>query len=123
MIEFWALTALLAKHTVFDYFVQTGYMIKDKADYGALGGLVHSKLHGVGTFIALAPFVSVSTAFLCAVADTIVHYHIDYVKSNVMRQRQPNPAQQEYWILHGIDQLLHTLTYVAIVLLCVTYPW
>ena len=121
MIEFYALTALLLKHTVFDYFVQTGYMIKDKADYGAKGGLLHGALHGVGTFIALAPFVSVSTAFLCAVADTIVHYHIDYVKSNIMRQRQPNPAQQEYWVLHGIDQLLHTLTYVAIVWL-VTFP-
>lgn len=115
MIEFYAMVALLLKHTVFDYFVQTGYMIKDKASYGALGGLLHSKLHGVGTFIALAPFVSVSTAFLCAVVDTIVHYHIDYVKSNVMRQRNPNPAQQLYWVLHGIDQLLHTLTYVAIV--------
>lgn len=114
MIEFWALCALLAKHTVFDYFVQTGYMIKDKANYGAAGGLLHSGSHGVGTFIALAPLVSVSTAFLCAVADTIVHYHIDYVKSNIMRKRQPSSMTQEYWILHGIDQALHILTYIVI---------
>ena len=51
--------------------------------------------------------------------DGVIHYHVDYVKSNIWKTKGYTPADQMYWVTHGVDQLLHLLTYVAIVALCV----
>lgn len=112
-------TGLLIKHIVADYFVQANFMFSNKHIYGGWGGVLHALIHGIGTAIVLTPFVSVITVNFMLFLDAMLHYHIDYVKSNYSIRYPSLPSEQKYWIVHGIDQLLHVLTYVLIVYLLV----
>lgn len=79
------------------------------------GGLVHAGLHGIGTLIVLAPFIG-TAAFLYAAIDTLTHYHIDWAKIQLSQKYDLKPERDEwFWIVLGFDQLLHHLTYIAIV--------
>ena len=110
-------TLFALKHLIADYYTQYSWMLKDKGTYGAWGGVAHAKLHGLFTFIILLLYVNPLTAFLFGALDSIIHYHIDYVKSNFWKSRNLGPADQMYWIVHGTDQFLHIMTYVLIILL------
>lgn len=112
-------TLFLVKHTIADYFLQYGWMIKDKGSYGKWGGIAHAKLHGFFTILILLLFIDPYYAFLYGVLDSIVHYHVDYVKSNFWKSRNLTAQDQAYWVAHGVDQLLHLLTYIGIIYLCV----
>ena len=120
-MELVAITLLMIKHVIADYFMQYSWMIRDKGNYGAWGGLAHSGYHGILTALVFALFLEQAILFsiLLGLLDSVVHYHVDYVKSNVWKTKGYTPANQMYWITHGVDQLLHLLTYVAIVALCV----
>lgn len=108
---------LLSKHIIFDYFLQAIWMIRDKATYGAFGGLVHAGLHGLGTLAVLLFFTPTLFALLLGLADAIAHYHIDYIKSNWMRKTNPSHNSHAYWVAHGLDQYAHIMTYIGIVLI------
>ena len=110
------LVALMVKHYIFDYFVQTRFMFRDKHIYGGDGGLLHAGLHGIGSFIVIwsagiGIWPALAIGFLL---DGVLHYHIDYIKSSSMAMANPplTPNDQQYWIMHGVDQLAHFLTYV-----------
>ena len=119
-MELWIIAnLLLIKHIVADYFIQANFMFKDKHLYGSRGGLSHAETHGVLTWVVLAPFIGWILALGLALLDTFVHYHVDYVKSNFWKSKNLGPTDKLYWATHGVDQLLHFLTYVAIVALCV----
>tara|TARA_Y100001972_G_C7645957_1_gene324635 strand:- start:413 stop:775 length:363 start_codon:yes stop_codon:yes gene_type:complete len=109
-------TAFIVKHIIADYFMQYSWMIKDKATYGAFGGLAHAGWHGILTLIVLIIFANVSISFILMLAflDSLLHYHIDFVKSNVWKRKKLGPSDQLYWVTHGVDQLLHMLTYILI---------
>jgi hypothetical protein len=114
------ITLLIIKHTIADYFMQYSWMIKHKGTYGHWKGMAHSEFHGFLTWLVLwfmgIPFLwSVALGIL----DAFIHYHVDYVKSNFWKEKKLTPMDQLYWVAHGVDQLLHMLTYVGIVLLCV----
>ena len=122
MIEFWLLLAFVVKHFVCDYILQRNpYQYLNKGTYGHPGGLLHAWIHGVGTWFVLAlllppgPFAF----FVCvalALADSVVHYHIDWAKVNVCRRYNWKPDNSDnYWCVLGLDQLLHYLTYFTIV--------
>ena len=49
------------------------------------------------------------------VAEFIVHYHIDWGKEQLMKRAGWHAENAGYWTALGLDQLLHQLTYVAIV--------
>ena len=53
-MELTVLTWLMIKHFVADYFLQTKWMISEKADYGKAGGLFHAGEHGVLTLIVVS---------------------------------------------------------------------
>lgn len=116
------MTLFMVKHTVADYFMQYSWMIKDKGTYGAKGGLAHAGYHGFLTFLVLltVPCATWSAIIGFAVADSIIHYHIDYAKSNIWKSKGYTSMDQMFWVTHGVDQLLHLLTYIGIIyLLCV----
>ena len=118
-MEVLLITLLMTKHVIADYFMQYGWMIKDKATYGAWGGLAHAKLHGIFTFwVLFLCGIPTMFSFALAVFDSVVHYHVDYTKSNVWKNKKLGPADQQYWMIHGLDQFAHFLTYVAIVVMC-----
>ena len=112
------LTFLFAKHIIADYFLQRSWMFKDKGIYLARGGLIHAKSHGVLTFFALL-FLSVDPMLALGLGclDAVLHYHIDYIKSNVWKSKQLTPNDNLYWAVHGVDQFTHFLTYILIVLI------
>ena len=89
-------------------------MLKDKGTYGAKGGIYHAVMHTAGTFIVLAIAIySIEWAVIFALIDGIVHYHIDWVKTNLARDT--TPADRKFWLLLGADQTLHYLTYIGII--------
>lgn len=113
---FEALLFLFIKHFICDFPLQAfSWMYRNKGTYGHAGGLTHSALHGIGTFTVLVFYLG-SHAWLFALADTIIHYHIDWAKMNVNKRLNLKADNSEwFWILLGFDQLLHHLTYFAIV--------
>ena len=116
--ELTIITVLLFKHTLADYFFQYSWMIKDKGLYGAPGGVSHAGVHWLLTFICLGFLgVPILYSFVLSVFDGVVHYHIDYVKNNVWKSKKLTPADQLFWVAHGVDQFAHILTYVVIILL------
>lgn len=108
--------AFIFKHIVIDYYLQFPFMYLNKGKYGNLKGLSHSLSHGIGTFLVLLCFgFELNILLLAFLFDTVLHYHIDYAKSNLMRRNKYSSADQMYWILHGTDQGLHLLTYFVII--------
>jgi hypothetical protein len=102
------------KHFVCDFWLQFPYMLEDKGTYWCEGGRHHALMHTAGTFLVLAYAIySIETAVMLAFLDGIVHYHIDWVKTNLARDY--TPADRQFWILLGADQGLHYLTYVGII--------
>ena len=119
-MELALLFGLMFKHTIADYFMQYSWMIKDKATYGAQGGVAHSSYHGTLTFVVLELFgMGWPISLALGIADAVLHYHIDYIKSNVWENYGYTPADRMYWVTHGVDQFAHFLTYIGIVYLCV----
>lgn len=109
------LALLLVKHFVCDFVLQTPWQIGQKGIYGARGGLVHSAIHVAGTLIALLvvmPPLSVIATVL--VLEFIAHYHIDWSKEQTVRRLDWRVGAR-FWNAIGFDQLLHGLTYLAIV--------
>lgn len=109
------LALLLVKHFVCDFVLQTPWQIAQKGVYGAPGGIVHSGIHVAGTLVCLiAVMTPVSTVVAVLIAEFIAHYHIDWGKEQTVR-RLGWRAGARFWNAMGFDQLLHGLTYLAIV--------
>ncbi|WP_341893769.1 DUF3307 domain-containing protein [Ferrovibrio terrae] len=114
----WIILALTVKHFICDFPLQaTPWMYRNKGTYGHPGGLMHAAIHMLGTAIALRLLLPESTTiFLCVLADFVAHYHIDWAKMRLNAHWKLGPTTSEgFWILLGVDQLLHGLTYIAIV--------
>ena len=101
------------KHFIADFLWQFDSMLADKGTYGAPGGRDHAGMHGILTFLVLIWFVPAYTAVLLAMLDSIVHYHIDWAKTNLSRGL--TPADRRFWLWLGADQGLHYLTYILII--------
>ena len=61
-------------------------------------------------------------AWVYGVVDAMIHYHIDWAKMNANNKLNLKADNSEwFWILLGFDQLLHHLTYFAIVAIAFKY--
>jgi hypothetical protein len=114
---FVALLGLFIKHFICDFPLQMfPWMYQNKGRYLHLGGIVHSGLHGIGTFVVLLFFIDSGEALLFASIDLLLHYHIDWAKMNLSHHYDLKPNNSEwFWVLLGFDQLLHHLTYFMII--------
>jgi hypothetical protein len=101
------------KHFLADFLWQFSYMVRDKGQYGAPGGMTHAGIHGILTFFVLIGFVRPEDSVTLALIDATVHYHIDWAKTNLSRGLGIN--DRKFWIWFGLDQTLHYLTYIAII--------
>lgn len=115
MIEPLILLLLFSKHFLIDFPLQTPYQYLNKGKYGHPGGLLHSGLHGLGTFLVLAFFTPL--AYLFAIADFLIHYHIDWAKVKINTHYGWKPTDDQFWTLLGLDQYLHAMTYIGMVIL------
>lgn len=118
-IELLLILLLSIKHLIIDFPLQTKYQYSNKGKYGHLGGLLHSFNHGIATFLIFS-FFSKYAIFL-GIMDAIIHYHIDWLKVNININLNWKPdTHEEFWWLLGIDQFLHTLTYIFLIFLVVS---
>jgi hypothetical protein len=105
----------LVKHFVCDFVLQTPWQIGQKGIYGAQGGFVHSGIHVAGTAVALiVTMTPISKIAVVLIAEFLIHYHIDWGKEQTVRRMHWKTGAR-FWNAIGFDQLLHALTYLAIV--------
>jgi hypothetical protein len=114
MITIITLLALFGiKHFIADFILQFDYMVKEKGIYAAAGGVDHAGVHGGLTALVLMLFVSVPVALIIGLLDMVLHYHIDWAKTNLSRGL--SVSDRKFWIWFGADQGLHYLTYILII--------
>jgi hypothetical protein len=111
-----AITYLLVKHAIADFILQTDQIFRQKGSYGAPGGLWHALIHILLTapVFLLFPGGGPGLAAMLLAGEFVVHYHIDWTKEQILRREGWTPKDKYFWWALGIDQLLHGLTYVAI---------
>ena len=112
-----AVAVLMFKHAVADFYLQTSYQYLNKGQYGHPGGIIHAGIHTALTplvYLVLVPG-SVLVAGAIALAEFLLHYHIDWLKEQVTRKNGWTPQDRGFWYALGTDQLVHGLTYLAIV--------
>jgi hypothetical protein len=114
------LLGLQAKHFLFDFVFQSDWQVRNKGRYGHPGGLVHAGLHGTGTLVVgllatLAGAIGLGTAILLAIADALIHYHVDWSKAQISRRMKLTPDRHAFWIALGADQAAHHFTYLALI--------
>jgi hypothetical protein len=115
------LLGLQAKHFLFDFVFQSDWQVRNKGRYGHPGGLVHAGLHGTGTLVvgllaALTGAIGLSAAIALAVADALIHYHVDWSKAQISRRLKLTPDRHAFWIALGADQAAHHVTYLALII-------
>jgi hypothetical protein len=111
-----ALVLLQLKHFAADFVLQTERQVRFKGVYGAAPGIQHAGTHALLTLpCLLAAGVAPVAALAAAGAELAVHYHQDWLKERVGRLAALTPANRGYWMLLGADQLVHQLTYAAMV--------
>lgn len=108
------LTLLFTKHFIADFLLQTPYQFLNKGTYGHPGGLLHSGIQAAFTAVVVIPFAPLM-ALALALFDFAVHYHVDWAKVQLNNKYSWKPdTHKEFWWLLGLDQFLHSLTYIAI---------
>jgi hypothetical protein len=113
---FEALFLLFVKHFICDFPLQTSpWMYRNKGIYLHLGGITHAAIHGLGTWLVLFFFIG-QQAIIYAAIDFVVHYHLDWLKLNINKKFNFLPDNGNgFWILLGLDQLAHHITYFVII--------
>jgi Protein of unknown function (DUF3307) len=107
---------LQLKHIICDGPLQTLQMVSDKSFYGKPLGVLHATIHIVGTAaVLLIAGVPASMLMGLAVLDGVLHYHIDFIKENVVKWQKWKTADGPFWWALTTDQALHHMTYVALV--------
>jgi hypothetical protein len=102
------------KHFIADFLMQYEYMLREKGIYGAEGGLHHAAVHAALTFLILTFFLhSANDIILLALADGVIHYHIDWAKQQL--NKGLSTTDRMFWVWMGADQGLHYLTYIGII--------
>lgn len=133
-------TLLICKHFLADGPLQSQYQLANKGQFLHWGGLLHAATHAGLTALCLALSIGIFSgglAKLNAMAATIwfivslefcVHYTIDWVKCRLEKtggwsestrsesgQRQLLIKNDRFFHAFLADQMLHSLTYVAVI--------
>jgi hypothetical protein len=110
------LVLLQVKHVICDGPLQTLAMVQGKSIYGKPVGILHALIHGAGTCIVLAGFgFPLFLVVKLAALEVVLHYHIDYVKENLVKSQKWSHLEGPFWWALTADQALHHMTYVLLV--------
>ena len=113
---FLLLVGLELKHYVADYFLQPGWMLAGKGNLRMPGGYAHAGIHaGFTGLVLLALSTPLALAAAIVAAEFVLHYALDFAKIHYSRRVHMNTQPRLFWILHGVDQITHQLTYAAII--------
>ncbi len=112
----WLLILLQVKHLFADFFLQTPRMLMNRDRYVHLGRAEHAGLHAIMSFLALILIgAPLGFSFVLSVLELIVHYHIDWAKGRHSASTKLGPEDAGFWRAFGVDQLMHQLTYIAMI--------
>jgi hypothetical protein len=118
-----AVAVLLLKHAVADFYLQSSYQYLNKGIYGHPGGIIHSAIHVALTplvYLVIAP-ASFMLVLGVALGEFVLHYHIDWLKEQVVHRNGWTSQNPGFWYALGTDQFVHGLTYLALVALLIAY--
>ena len=114
LAPFLLVAALQAKHVICDGPLQTVEMVRAKAHYLRPLGIGHAAIHGLASFLVLSLFgFDPAVAAIASMSELLVHYHIDYIKENVVRLFAWNASEGPFWWTLTLDQALHHFTYLV----------
>jgi hypothetical protein len=110
-----SLALLEIKHFVCDFVLQTAYLYRNKGIYGHPAGFIHAGLHAAGSLPAIL-IISHSAGLVAAIltVEFLIHYHVDWLKLYFDKHYRLGINQSIYWMIFGADQLIHQITYIAI---------
>ena len=108
---------LQIKHFVADYLLQPPWILHGKGDFSKPGGYAHAAIHVCGSLpVLIAGGLSAGWIISLAAAEFAIHYLVDHFKA-VHSRAHPHPTNTlAFWALHGADQLMHHMTYSALLL-------
>ena len=116
------LISLLVSHYLADFCLTTPKMIRAKADgRNPWPILLHAAIHSGLMAICLLLWTIPWKAVLLAMAvEWGTHFLIDLTKARLSARfpRLADQQQKPYWMLYGLDQLLHQLVIVGIWYCC-----
>ena len=112
------LIALLICHYLADFCLTWPALIRSKADGRNVWPiLLHAAVHAVLMGVCLLVFgVNTEQLFLLMSLELVTHFVIDVGKATVSVKLPllADIKQKPYWVLFGLDQLLHQLVVVVI---------
>jgi hypothetical protein len=112
---------LEVKHFFADYMLQGPAILAGKGNIRAPGGYLHAGIHaGLSAVVLLLVGVKLPVLLGLIAAEFVVHYALDYAKTRYSRNVHPGTQPSRFWALHGLDQLLHHLTYAGMTYLGMT---
>ncbi|MDX0316633.1 DUF3307 domain-containing protein [Sinorhizobium meliloti] len=110
------LACLQLNHYVVDYVLQPPWILRGKGNFRMIGGYVHAGGHAHGTAPGLMlAGVGLMRVTLLVLAEFLAHYLINYGKALLSQHSRADATTRAYWAVHGADQLLHQLTYAALI--------
>lgn len=111
------LTALIIKHFITDFPLQTQYQFANKGKLFHPGGLLHAGITIAGTAVVFLLFgVPLNQWPLLLGVEFVVHYCTDLTKVRLNDRMGWTPGEgNSFFILLGFDQMVHYLTYIWIV--------
>lgn len=122
-LELFLITALLCKHFLADFVLQTPYQVQNKGRFGHPGGLLHVSIHIALSFIIFVaaawwgnPIVT-QLVMWALFMEAIIHYITDWSKCQLAQRLDLRPDNCHYWWLTGADQWIHHMTYVIMVVM------
>lgn len=110
------LALLFVKHWYVDFVNQSMDEVASKGNYGEWLGIRHSLKQGLGTFLVF--FLTDLSLVMCvilALIDFAIHYHTDWAKININRKKHYTVETPEFWMWLGVDQLIHSFTYLFLI--------
>lgn len=111
------LALLQIKHMFADFYLQTPFMLINRSVFVHPGRVMHCVIHSASS--ALIFMVMGFPLWLTvgvALVEFVVHYVIDFGKGVWSERAGHTPSDASYWRAFGVDQMLHQLTYIGMIL-------
>ena len=116
LLLFW----LAIKHGICDLALQAIFCRpSNKHIYFSPRAHLHALHHGLGTLVVTLFFTAPFMALVLSIMDYVIHFNVDHVKSSLVKKYNWTQAGRMYWVASTIDQQLHFLTYLLIVILAI----
>lgn len=135
-MELLLFTLFVVKHFICDFpiQIQTPWMFQNKGTYGHWGGIAHAAIQSIASMLILLA-VTVGYSYptngailreiiVLGMLEWVIHYHMDWVKMRVNGTFNYKPdTHSEFWWWLGFDQLVHYLSYVAMIAITINWIW